>query len=231
MIPADSKNHFVLQCRGLKKYFQIGSRQIQVLQEVNLDVEKGKIVLIRGRSGTGKSTLLSLLAGLDRPTGGSIRLEDLPLENLGSADLARLRRRKIGIDFQNFNLLPAWTAFRNVEAALLHDKLSPKIRRQKVLALMEKFGLTDRLENLPSELSVGEQQRIAVARALINDPALILADEPTGDVDPETADEILRTLTDAVRGGERTLLVTTHGSFSASAAHQLLRLENGRLSA
>lgn len=220
----------VLEIRDLKKHFQDGRRQVRVLEGIDLAVRGGEIVLVTGRSGAGKTTLISLMAGLDRPSGGSVMLDGRPLEDLPNEELTLLRRQKIGIVFQSFNLLPSLTAAENVEAALLPTRMPKADRREKVKSLLVGLGLGDHADRLPLQLSVGEQQRVAVARALVNNPVLILADEPTGDVDDETAGEIIDLLVAPVRQANATLIVTTHGCFTSDVAGRSLGLKDGKLS-
>ena len=222
-------SEFILQGKDLGKSYFTNDRETVVFKGINAAFRKGKVTVVTGRSGVGKSTLLNLLGGLDLPTSGRVVFEDLELNALSNAELADLRSRKIGIIFQSFNLLSSWTAFENVEAALLHTDLDEPAQREKILSLLSRLGLGDRLDNLPAELSVGQQQRVAIARTLINEPALILADEPTGDVDPETAQEILGHLLEAVRNRGASLIVATHGSFPLNHADEVYRLENGGL--
>ncbi|MBI3910148.1 MAG: ABC transporter ATP-binding protein [Armatimonadetes bacterium] len=222
-------NCLLLECRDLRKTFVVKRQEICVLESITFSVNRGEIVVLTGKSGAGKSTLLGILAGLDRPTSGSAIFEGRPLESMTNEALAWLRRRDIGIVFQSFNLLPSWTAFENVEAALMHTGLSKSARRQKVVALLEALGLGARLDNLPAELSVGEQQRVAVARTLIHAPKLLLADEPTGDVDPETAQEIIARLVAPVKETGATLIVATHGIFPQEIADTVFQMKDGRL--
>jgi putative ABC transport system ATP-binding protein len=220
-------NSIVLECRNLQKRFISRTRTVNVLNGVNLTVHAGEIVVISGKSGAGKSTCLSLLAGLDRPTEGIITFDKKNLNSLSNSMLARMRRERMGIIFQHSNLLPSWTALENVEAALYHRPLSRKIRRERAMALLTNLGLGNRSKHLPSELSAGEQQRVAIARALINDPQIIFADEPTGDVDPQTAGEISDILVQSVRKGGASLLLVTHGTFPCGVADHWLTLING----
>jgi len=219
----------ILECVEVKKSFTVKRKEIPVLKNINLSISRNEVVLITGKSGAGKSTLLGLLAGLEPPTSGSVIFEGQPLEKLPNETLASLRRRKVGIIFQNFNLLPSWTAFENVESALLHAGMSKNDRRTRVEPLLNKLGLGDRLNNLPVELSVGQQQRVAVARTLVNEPALILADEPTGDVDPETGEEIVKMLLAAVSERGATLVIATHGGSFRDIAGKKFHLEEGVL--
>jgi putative ABC transport system ATP-binding protein len=217
----------VLACRDLQKSFVSRGRRINVLNGVNLTVKAGEIVVIRGKSGAGKSTCLHILAGLDRPSAGSVTLDGISIESLSNSKLARMRREHIGIIFQHSNLLPSWTAIENVEAVLYHRCMARKIRRQRAMSLLCNLGLGNRSKHLPSELSAGEQQRVAIARALINNPRIIFADEPTGDVDPQTAGEIIELLTKSVRTRGACLVIVTHGTFPCGVADHWLTLTDG----
>jgi len=219
----------IIEGKDLKKSFFLPGREIVVFEHISFSFQRGKVTLVSGRSGVGKSTLLSLLGGLDRQTAGSIIFDGKILETLSNSDLAVLRREKIGIIFQNFNLLPSWTAAENVEAVLMHSGLDRRERRARVEKILEEFGLADRLGNLPSELSVGQQQRVAIARALINNPMVILADEPTGDVDFETAQEIIAKLISAVRERQASLIVVTHGGFPEKFADEIFCMKDGKM--
>ncbi len=219
-----------LYCKDVKKSFQIRGKTIEVLKGVELSVMPGEMVIIRGRSGQGKSVLLWLLSGIDMPTSGEVLFEGTSLSSLDNTALSNLRRQKIGLIFQNFNLIPSWTAKENVEAALLNSGLSSEERAAKAVALLEKFGLANRLDNLPAELSVGQQQRVAVARTLINEPSLLLADEPSGDVDPETASELLSVFKSFVKEKGASMVVASHGNFPLEAGDRVLRLQDGVLS-
>lgn len=219
----------VLKCSNLEKAFKVRGKDIAVLKRISFSVLPGEIVTITGRSGEGKSVLLWLLSGLDKPDAGEIRFKEQSLTNLSNSALAQLRRNEIGMIFQNFNLVESWTALENVESALRHCGLNLDKQREKAVEVLEELGLGDRLDNLPAELSIGQQQRVAIARTLINEPELIIADEPTGDVDPETAAEIIDLLVAPVKERGATLIVATHGNFPLRAAHRVLILKNGSL--
>lgn len=221
---------FRLEARDVVRNFTVRGRTLEVLKGVSLAVAAGETVLINGRSGVGKSVLLWILSGIDAPTEGDVIFEGKSYRQMNGHDLASLRRERIGMLFQDFNLIPAWTARENVEAALVGGSDSPAERRAKVDALLDRLGLGDRLDHLPAELSVGQQQRVALARALINQPILLFADEPTGNVDPEMALELWKLLRDYVRGKNASLIVTTHGHFPGEAeVDRRLRLQDGRL--
>jgi putative ABC transport system ATP-binding protein len=223
-------NGTVLECRDLRKRFISRTRTVNVLNGVNLTVHAGEIIVISGKSGAGKSTCLHILAGLDRPTEGTITFDKKSLNSLSNSMLARIRREQMGIIFQHSNLLPSWTAIENIEAALYHKCISRKTRRELAMTLLCSLGLGDRWKHLPSELSAGEQQRVAIARALINDPQIIFADEPTGDVDPQTAAEVSDILVHCVRKRGASLVLVTHGTFPQGFADRRLTLTNGVIS-
>ena len=220
----------VLSCSHVTKRFVSRGRFNDVLCDVNLDVRSGQVVAIRGRSGAGKTTLLQIMAGLDRPTAGRVEIAGQSLESLGAGALAQLRRQTVGFIFQSFNLIPSWTAGQNVGAALIHTPLARPERHRKVREMLERLELDDRIDYLPSELSVGQQQRVAIARALIHGPVIVFADEPTGEVDPDTARAVLDCLVGLVRGHGTTLVVCTHGDFPSGIADQSHLLHNGKLS-
>ncbi len=233
VLPKQSTNYdndVVLACENLKKSFVSPGRRVDVLNGVNLSVKAGEIVIIQGKSGAGKSTCLQILSGLDRPNAGTVTFNGINLESMSNSESARMRHKHIGIIFQHSNLLPSWTAIENIEAALYHKRLARKTRRELAMTLLCCLGLGDRWKHLPSELSAGEQQRVAIARAIINDPIIIFADEPTGDVDSQTAAEIVNLLVQCVRTRGSSLVLVTHGTFPCGVADRCLTLTNGVLS-
>jgi len=213
----------------IKIYLQKSEGQIRAVDDVSLEVHRGEFLAIVGRSGSGKTTLLNLIGTLDRPTSGSVIFEGENLSDLSNRDLTLLRRHKVGLVFQTFNLLPTLTALENLEVALAPTRMSMEKRQEKAKTLLETFELTDRADRLPLELSVGQQQKLAIARALINDPVLILADEPTGEMDPITGREIVAKLVKLNRNYNITLVVTSHGTFPFNQADRILFLKDGRL--
>lgn len=217
----------ILKCTDVKKSFKARGNSINVLKGINLSVRRGEKIVVKGKSGEGKSVLLWLISGLDKPDSGGIFFKNNSLTELSNSDLAKLRRGEISIIFQNFNLIESWTAIENIESAIQHYKLAKETKREAALQMLRKVGLENRSGNLPSELSMGQQQRVAIARALITKPKLIIADEPTGDVDPETASEIINLLVNAVDKEKATLIIATHGNFPLDIADRVFVLKDG----
>ena len=215
--------------RDLTKHYVRGGQQIPVLVGINLDLEAGDFVALMGPSGSGKSTLLNLLAGIDKPTSGRIEVAGIDIALLSEAELAAWRARNVGFIFQFYNLMPVLSAFDNVELPLLLTSLSRRERRERVDTALALVGLADRSEHYPNELSGGQQQRVAIARALIGDPTLIVADEPTGDLDRTTAEEILHLLERLNREAGKTIVMVTHDPKAAGKAHRVIQLEKGVL--
>ena len=220
----------LIETRELTKvYLRKSEIQIKAVDGVNLKIYRGEFLAIVGRSGSGKTTLLNLIGTLDRPTSGAVIFEGRDLCDLSNRDLSLLRRQKVGLVFQTFNLMPALTALENIEVALAPTRMSKEERQEKARTLLDIFELTDRADRLPLELSVGQQQKLAIARALINDPVLILADEPTGEMDPITGREIVAKLVELNRNYNVTLVVTSHGTFPCNQVDRVLFLKDGRL--
>jgi putative ABC transport system ATP-binding protein len=215
--------------RDLSKYFLRGDQVIPVLVDIDLDVYAGDFIALMGPSGSGKSTLLNLVAGIDKPSSGQVRVGGVDIAGLSEADLAAWRAANIGFIFQFYNLMPVLSAFGNVELPLQLTSLSRSERRERVQTALALVGLSDRASHLPSELSGGQQQRVAIARALITDPTLIVADEPTGDLDRTTAGEILGLLERLNDELGKTIIMVTHDPKAAEKAHRLVHLEKGVL--
>jgi putative ABC transport system ATP-binding protein len=215
--------------RGLSKYYVRGEQVIPVLVDLDLDVAVGDFVALMGPSGSGKSTLLNLIAGIDKPSSGEIRVAGVDIAQLTESELAGWRAEHVGFIFQFYNLMPVLSAFDNVELPLLLTSLSRRERHERVETALALVGLADRMEHYPNELSGGQQQRVAIARALITDPTLIVADEPTGDLDRTTAGEILDLLDRLNRELGKTILMVTHDPKAAEKAHRMIHLEKGVL--
>jgi putative ABC transport system ATP-binding protein len=213
----------------VRKSFRKGSATVQALDGVNLTIDAGEFLAVQGPTGQGKSTLLLLLGGLDRPSSGSVMFEGRDLARLAEAELARLRAAEFGFVFQTFNLIPTLTAQENVETALVATGVPAKERHSLALAMLEELGLADRAGHLPSELSGGQQQRVAIARALVKRPRVLLADEPTGNLDERTRDEIIGLLEQLWEERGITLVVVTHDSAIARRAGRRTVIENGRV--
>lgn len=220
----------VLKCSHITKSFKIRGKQIEVLKGIDLEVYPGELVVIKGRSGEGKTVFQWILSGIDSPSTGEILFEGTPYNKLTREELSNIRRKKIGLIFQNFNLIPSWTALENVESALLNSNLSLEERTRKAVSMLEQMELGERLDNLPVELSEGQQQRVAIARALINEPSLIIADEPTGNVDDDTANDMLNILIPYIKDKKSAMVVTTHGVFTGMhLADRIFHLKDGLL--
>jgi ABC-type lipoprotein export system ATPase subunit len=216
----------LLTARGLRKYYGRGDALVRAVDDADLDVAAGETVAIMGPSGCGKSTLLHLLGGLDRPTAGEIRLTGERVDQLSERGLARLRRDAIGFVFQGFHLMDELTAVENVELPALLAGRSARAARRRALALLDRIGLADRARFLPSALSGGQRQRVAIARALANEPLIVLADEPTGNLDSGATLEVLR-LFDTLHQDGQTLVIVTHDSRIAATADRLIGMRDG----
>jgi len=217
----------IVEVRELEKNYRMGKILVPALRGVSFDVEEGELLTIFGPSGSGKSTLLHLMGCLDRPDGGEILVDDSNVFKLGDDELAEIRLTKMGFVFQFFNLLPRLTALRNVELPLTIAGVSEKESLKRAEELLELVGLEDRMGHRPSELSGGEQQRVAMARALINDPEIVLADEPTGNLDTKTGWEIVQLVKKLNREKRQTFVVVTHDEHIAEAADRTIHLKDG----
>ncbi len=221
----------LVRIEDVHKDYTRGSETIHVLRGVNVDIAEGEFMGLIGPSGSGKSTLLNLIAGLDKPTQGRVVIGDVAISELSEADIARWRSSHLGFIFQFYHLIPVLTAYENVELPLLLFDLSAARRREQTLTVLELVGLTHRMRHRPGELSGGEQQRVGIARALVTDPSLIVADEPTGDLDGHTSEEILDLLQMLQEGLQKTIVLVTHDPRAASRTKRLVRLEKGVLMA
>jgi putative ABC transport system ATP-binding protein len=217
------------QLQGVTKTFRQGSLEVHAVADLDLEVGRGEFLVVAGPSGSGKTTLLQLLGALDRPTQGQVVFEGRDLSSIANGELGRLRLQTIGFVFQQFNLIPTLTAAQNVEVALAPRKLDGGRRREEARGLLESVGLGRRADHLPSQLSGGEQQRVAIARALANGPRVLLADEPTGNLDSTTGEEIVDLLRALSRDKGQTVVLITHNAEIASRAARVVRLRDGRL--
>jgi len=219
----------IVQVRNLYKSFTRGAEEIKVLQNLSLDVAEAEYLTLMGPSGSGKTTLLNLIAGLDQPTSGSIIVGDQMISDMSESQLARWRTRNVGFIFQFYYLLPVLTAYENVELPLLLLPLSASERKKQVLRVLDLVGLTDRLRHRPGQLSGGQQQRVGIARAIVTDPTLIVADEPTGDLDSRSANEILTIMNLLREQLNKTIIMVTHDPHAAERSQRILHLEKGKL--
>ncbi|MEM6999289.1 MAG: ABC transporter ATP-binding protein [Pseudomonadota bacterium] len=218
-----------VELTGVEKQFRKGKETVEVLSGLDLTIDEGEFLALMGPSGSGKTTLLNLIGGLDQPTAGSIDVAGRELNGMSSRELAKWRSENVGFIFQFYNLLPVLTAHRNVELPLLLTRLSGKDRQARAMTALEIVGLSDRAKHKPNELSGGQQQRVAIARALVADPNLLVCDEPTGDLDRATADEILGLLQTLNQSHGKTIIMVTHDPRAAEHAKRTLHMDKGKL--
>ncbi|HEY5481486.1 MAG TPA: ABC transporter ATP-binding protein [Verrucomicrobiae bacterium] len=222
-------NEIAVHAENLHKSYLLGATAVGALRGVDLTVRRGEFVAFMGPSGCGKTTLLNLIGAIDTPSRGRLYVDDVALERLSEDELADLRRDRIGVVFQFYNLLPTLSARENIELPMQFKGTKRRQRRERALWLLERVGLKDRAEHKPAELSGGEQQRVSIARALANQPALVLLDEPTGDLDSATGQEIMALLRDLNQREKVTLLVATHDPLVAQASSRIIRIRDGRV--
>lgn len=218
-----------IQCLGLTKAYHKGSTVVTPLKDLDLDVPRGAFLALMGPSGSGKTTLLNLIAGIDSPTSGSLKIGGVDIGGMSRGNLTRWRAANIGYIFQLYHLVPILSAYENVELPLLLAPLSRRDRRERVETALELVGLSDRAHHIPAELSGGQEQRVAIARAIVGNPSLLVADEPTGDLDRESATQILDLLRELCTQHGKTIVMVTHDPRAAAAADKVLHLEKGRL--
>jgi len=219
----------MIDLEKVTKIYKMGQTKVRALDGINLNIQEGEMVAIMGPSGSGKSTLMAILGCLDIPTEGVYRLDGESVEKLNENQLAQVRSRKVGFVFQQFNLLPRTSALENVMLPLLYDGVHGKARTEKAKAALETVGLADRIRHRPNQLSGGEQQRVAIARALVNDPTILLADEPTGNLDTKTGDEIIGLFQKLHSDQGQTVVYVTHDAFIARHTQRIIRLVDGKI--
>ena len=219
----------LIEVRDLAKVYERGKQKVEVLHHIDLEVDQGDFLALMGPSGSGKTTLLNLIGGLDAPTGGSITVGGQRIDQLGATALAKWRAAKVGFVFQFYNLMPMLSAQRNVELPLLLTKLSAAERRKRAAIALQLVGLADRASHKPGELSGGQQQRVSIARAIVSDPTLLICDEPTGDLDRHSAEEVLGLLRALNRDHGKTVLMVTHDPKAAGYANHTIHLDKGSL--
>lgn len=216
----------VIECKELAKHYAVGTQLVKALRSVTTTIKRGEYVAIMGPSGSGKSTLMNIIGCLDTPTQGEYVLNGTAVSQLGDDELAEIRNKEIGFVFQTFNLLPRYTSLQNVMLPLIYAGKNKLFRQQKAEEVLTKVGLSDRIDHKPNELSGGQRQRVAIARALVNDPSIILADEPTGNLDSKTSVDIMNLFTEIHAQGNTVILVT-HEEDIAAYAHRIIRLKDG----
>ncbi len=219
----------VVEIRGVSKGYRRGEQQVPVLTDINLEIGRGDFVALMGPSGSGKSTLLNLIAGIDKPDSGRIVVAGEDITTMSESELAGWRAVSVGFIFQFYNLMPVLNAFENVALPLLLTALTRRERRERAELMLDLVGLSDRLEHYPNELSGGQQQRVAIARAIVTDPLLLIADEPTGDLDRQSAADILKLMDRLNTELGKTIVMVTHDPRAAEAAHHLIYLDKGQL--
>ena len=219
----------LVQISHLVKSYTRGDQEVPVLQDISLKIARGDFISLMGPSGSGKSTLLNLIAGIDKPTGGTLLIDGEDITQLSEGELADWRAANIGFIFQFYNLMPVLNAFENVELPLLLTNLSRAERRERVELTLSLVGLSDRMEHYPNELSGGQQQRVAIARAIVTDPTILVCDEPTGDLDKQSATDVLQMLKKLNSEMGKTIIMVTHDAHAAEAAKRIVHLEKGEL--
>lgn len=219
----------LISIKSVSKTFSKGNTTIKPLEDLSLDVPRGEFLSLMGPSGSGKTTLLNLIAGIDSPTSGEILIDGRDIAHLSRTELTKWRSVHVGYIFQLYHLVPILSAYENIELPLLLGKLSKARRKEKILAALDLVGLGDRADHRPSELSGGQEQRVAIARAIVHDPDLLVADEPTGDLDRESADSIVTLLNTLATEHAKTIVMVTHDPKASAAAHRTMQLEKGRL--
>jgi putative ABC transport system ATP-binding protein len=219
----------MIELENVTKIYRMGQTKVMALDDINLSIEAGEMVAIMGPSGSGKSTLMAILGCLDVPSKGIYRLEGEAVEELSDNQLAKVRSQKVGFVFQQFNLLPRTSALENVMLPLLYDGVHGKARTEKAKAALETVGLGDRISHHPNQLSGGEQQRVAIARSLVNDPTILLADEPTGNLDTKTGEEIIGLFQKLHEDNGQTVVYVTHDAFIARHTQRIIRLVDGKI--
>ena len=222
-------NGYRIECISLGKQYTRNKQAVIALDNISLCISKNEMVIIKGRSGAGKSTLLNLMCGLIKPTHGKVMIDNKCISELPNDALSELLLNRIGIIFQSFNLLPTYSVYENIEIALPPDRIKQRIIKENIMSFLEQFDLKDKSDLLPSELSMGQQQKVAIIRTLIKQPSIIFADEPTGSVDEETAGEILEYLLNLKKEKQITLVIATHGDIPEKSADRIFTLENGHL--
>lgn len=219
----------IIEMKNVRKIYRIGDEKVVALDGIDLEIEKGEICCLHGTSGSGKSTMLNLLAGLEKPSSGSIVINGVHIEKLSERKLVRFRQRHIGFVFQSYNLMPAYTALENVCLPLTFRGVSQKKREKKALEIMKAVGLENRLKHKPSQMSGGQQQRVGIARAFVGEPEIVFADEPTGNLDSVTTKEVMNLMVSIAKKFNQTLIIVTHDNEIASYASRIIHIHDGKI--
>lgn len=217
----------LIECRNVKKVYVMGREQVEALKGINLKIQKDEFVALLGKSGSGKSTLLNMLAGLERPTEGEIYINEEPIHKLSEMKITNIRKKKVGFIFQSYNLLPTRSALENVCLPLVFNQISDKERFQRGKKMLEAVGLGERLYHKPNQLSGGQQQRVSIARAFINSPEIVFADEPTGNLDSKTTDEVMKLMINMIRKYHQTFIMVTHDEETSKYADRVIYIKDG----
>lgn len=217
----------IIEVHNLRKVYRMGNEKIVALNHIDLEIEKGEICCLFGTSGSGKSTLLNMLAGLEKPTKGSIKIKNVSVEKLNETQLATFRQKYIGFIFQSYNLIPTLTAQENVSLPLVFQGMNKKERHQKSKEMLEAVGLGNRLKHKPKEMSGGQQQRVSIARAFVNHPQILFADEPTGNLDSQTTVEVMDMITKIAKSLNQTMIIVSHDPEIANYAHKIITIQDG----
>ncbi|MFV0503469.1 MAG: ABC transporter ATP-binding protein [Lachnospirales bacterium] len=219
----------IIKLVNLKKIYRIGEEKIESLKGINLELEEGKIYCILGTSGSGKTTLLNMMAGLERASAGEIYIKDAPLHRMSEKELTIFRKKNVGFVFQSYNLMENMTALENVTLPLIFQKKSKKIRVKESAKILKEVGLSDRLHHKPTQLSGGQQQRVGIARAFVNNPHIIFADEPTGNLDTKTSEEMMELFVRLVKEHNQTLIMVTHDTYTSTYADSIINIKDGEI--
>ena len=219
----------ILYCNDLKKTYVMGNEEIHALNGINLEVKRGEFIALLGKSGSGKSTLLNMLAGLEKPSSGEVVLKDFHLEKMSETKITNLRKQYVGFIFQSYNLLPTHTALENVMLPLVFNNISKKERIEKAKHMLELVGLEDRVYHKPNQMSGGQQQRVSIARAFVNNPEIVFADEPTGNLDSRTSEDIMEIMMSMIRQHKQTFIMVTHDEETSENADKVVHVLDGKV--
>lgn len=217
----------IISCKDLKKTYFMGKEHVDALKGINLEVKKGEFITLLGKSGSGKSTLLNMLAGLEPPTAGHVTIKDYHLEKMNETQITKVRKKHVGFIFQSYNLLPTHTALENVMLPLVFNNMKSKERIAKATQILEAVGLADRLDHKPNQMSGGQQQRVSIARAFVNNPEIVFADEPTGNLDTNTSEEVMEIMTSMIKLHHQTFVMVTHDEETSENADRIVHMKDG----